>query len=780
MERIPLEWLREYVDYENLSPAKLAEILTSSCIEVEQVVEAGTDDKIVVAEITEIRPHPNADRLQLATVTVGSKKLEVVCGAPNIAVGQKVPLALVGAVIQGQTLEAATIRGVQSEGMLCSGAELGFSDDHSGIMILDSGLKTGQSLDAALHLSGAVIEASIPSNRPDLFGIIGVARDLASTLQARGHSAKFSQPKLNLKEGKTPVAGHLSVKVESKKDCLVYLARVIEFDPKAETPGWMARRLEEAGVRTVSLPVDVTNYVMLESAQPLHAFDADRVSGGVIEVRRAKEGESIRTLDGVERKLSADQLVIADSEGSIAIAGVMGGASTEVSETTRRVILEAALFDGVVVRQGATALGMRTDASTRFEKGLPVSGVKFALDRAAELISENGNGEIWQGTAGSINEVPKAPVIELGDEVASFGGVSISRDKIKKILEGSDCKVTGDKIFKVEPPAWRRDLKMPGDLVEEVLVRIGYDEIPSELSGQVIGRFDRVTPIRRRIQSVLVGTGAYEVTTYSFISEDMARTLGIPLEKLPRLKNPRTPEQALLRSELISRHLEVASQNARRGYREQTIFEISHVFEQAKKDEVIETTQLGVMAWGENSFLSLKGTLETLAKALGLEMWWRPVKNLPSFWHPGRSAELYLGGKLVGTFGEIHPEVVSSFKLGGRASVAVIDYETLLGLAEKARVVFKPIKRFQVKRDISFDVAINKEWQEIWKAVLGDPVNQVDMQSFDSAPGLKEGHKNILLTLTIEADRTLTGEEIEAVEERVRTVLKKEFQAKIR
>jgi phenylalanyl-tRNA synthetase beta chain len=790
--RIPLEWLKEYVDYGNRTPDAVAELFSSSGTEVERIHLPEFDPDIVVAEVTAVGPHPNADRLRLATVKVGRKSFEVVCGAPNVAVGQKAALALPGTTVQGQVLQATTIRGAASEGMLLSERELGLSDDQGGILVLPETARTGQPVGEVLESRGLVIELSrLQANRPDKFGLIGLARELAAALETRTGKGSVKLPAAKLSEVTERTSAHLAVEVEDSRDVPAYLARIVEIDPGQPAPGWMVRRLEEAGLRSRSLPVDVTNYVMLETAQPLHAFDADLVRGA-IRTRRAKKGERVRTLDGVERTLSPEILVIADDEGPIAIAGVMGGARTEVRETTSRVIIESANFDKTLVRKGALSLGLRSDASTRFEKGLPASFAAPALERAAALLHEHGAGKVLRGVVGAIPKQEKSHRIVLEDEVEQVGGVELSRSEIASALRAIGAEVTHStssgsatraKALTCAIPPWRPDLRISEDLVEEVLRLVGYDRIPSRLSPGVSAQLsDPALRLRREVQSILVGAGAYEVKTYSFVSAQMLSRLGLEPAKHLKLENPKSPEQVYLRSELASRLLEVISTN--RGYheREPMIWELAHTFRKgAGARKSLEETELMVMRPGERSLRSLKGLLELLAERLHLPLE-VASEEATSWWHPGRVAMVSLGGKKLGRIGEIHPRVLGAWKIRGRVAALQLDWAGLLEVAGGARVAFQDLPRFpEITRDISFDLQAEVPAATIMKeAASVRHVMQVHYQADLEAPGLKPGDKQVLLRVKISPDRTLTAGEVSEVEAQIQSRLKRRFRAKIR
>lgn len=789
--RVPLEWLKEYVDYGRRSPEEVAELFSSSGTEVEQVLRPVFDPDIVVSEILEVRPHPNADRLQLVRIAVGRRRYEVVCGAPNVAVGQKAPFAAPGATIQGQVLQAATIRGVKSDGMLLSARELGISDEHGGILILPADAATGQSVDEVLGHQGTVIElARIAPNRPDKFGLIGLARELSAVLSVRtDSSAKLKLPRVNLTEEGPKTGDRLSVEVAHPADCPAYLARVVEFDPSLEPPGWLVRRLEEAGSRSAGLAVDVTNYVMLETAQPLHAFDADLVRGR-IRIRRAKKGERITTLDGVDRVLSPEILVIADDEGPIAVAGVMGGSRTEVSPHTRRIILESANFDKTVVRKGAQALGLRTEASTRFEKGLPASFARAALDRAAQLLVEYGAGVVSRGVVGIPPKAERPHRIVLEDEVASLGGLELSAASQAKTLKAVGCEVTHSTgsgqggRFTVTVPDWRPDLRLPEDLVEEVLRLVGYDRISSQLPAGVPGELSNsVLWLRRQIQEVLTGVGAYEVKTYAFVSAQMLGRLGLDPLKHLKLENPRSPEQAYLRSELVSRLLEVLATNRAYHERQPLIWELAHVFRKVSGPKKLEEREeLTVLRGGEEALREARGVLDLLAKRLHLydSLEVRAESPAEPWWHPGRVGEVRLGGEAVGMIGEIHPTISQRWKLRGRVAVLWLDWERLREVAGRAPAEYRDVPRFPVtRRDLSFDISAEIPASDIMQvAAAEEGVVETRYRADRDAPGLKADRKQVVLTLQITAeDRTLSDTEIQAVEDRVKKSLKKRFSA---
>ncbi|MCP3678687.1 MAG: phenylalanine--tRNA ligase subunit beta, partial [Deltaproteobacteria bacterium] len=542
-------WLSEFVDIE-LTPTEVADALTMAGLEVETVEEVGAEfHGVTVAQILSIEKHPNADRLSLCNIKSDDARRKIVCGATNIAVGQRVPLALPGAVLPGgMEIKRTTIRGVGSEGMICSAVDLGLGDDTSGIMILEDDAPLGMDLSDYLGLKDYIFDIGVTPNRSDCFGILGIARDIAAIT-----GRPLLKRPIRLTEVRNRKVEELvSVEVELPSFCTRYSARVIEGVTIGPSPLWLERRLALHGIRAVNNIVDVTNYVMLEYSQPLHAFDYDLIEGHRIAVRPGGEGESIETIDGSKVPLSKDIPVIADGAGPVAIAGVMGGKRSEIAESTRNILLECAFFKPSTVRMVSRSLGIASESSFRFERGVDVEAISIAMDRAVEMIQKFGGGTLVKGTVDLYPERYKPAQIMLSREgVNTLLGTALTMTTIKGALKRLGIATRSARkrgTLVVEPPSYRPDIGIEADLIEEVARLTSYENIPSTLPKGAIApsRRERPREVKRVVREILTNFGLYEVINYSFVGEDSARVDGSESGSGIRLINPLSEEQVLL------------------------------------------------------------------------------------------------------------------------------------------------------------------------------------------------------------------------------------------
>lgn len=618
---IPISWLREYVKI-SASPDKIAEALTDAGIEIEAIIDRRRDfDGVVVGEVIEVKPHPNADKLRLAYVRVKpqGEPQEIVCGASNIAVGQKVPVALLGAKLpNGLTIEARKIRGIESNGMVCALDELGLGTDHRGIMVLDPGLPVGRPFAEAMGFDEITLDAAVPSNRSDLYSMRGMAREVAAVLKISWKDRPV----------KTPAAmapsNRVSVKISDPKLCGYYSARIIRGVTVKPSPDWLQRRLRAAGMRPINVVVDATNYIMLAYGQPLHAFDMNQVSGAIT-VRPARPGEILTTLDGVKRKLETSMLVIADANGPVALAGVMGGANSEISATTTDIILESAAFDPVSVRRTAWKLGLQSEASRRFEKGLPAGLADEASLAAAALMTELCGGQVERtpSTAGRSVGLP----VNIAIDPMIFGqviGKPVPPTAAKSALKKLGFKVAGTaKRWKVAVPSWRLDVKLPEDLVEEVGRMIGYGDLPDELPmmNVVPHPIPELVELKDRLRDLLVGFGFTETLSHAFYGPTSVRSL--PSVHHVEIANPLDAAQQYLRKSIIPQLDRTLELSADRG-EDARVFEIGRVF--LSTTSPIERQQpwklaLGVATKASSGYVrgrTIKGVVEALCEALGV------------------------------------------------------------------------------------------------------------------------------------------------------------------
>ena len=799
--RVPLSWLREYCD-PPLGTAELAERLNLSGTEVGRIERAGVPDGdgFVVGRVLAAERHPNADRLSVCEVDDGSGSARtIVCGAPNVAAGQTVAVALPGATMPGgQVLGQAKLRGVVSSGMILAEDEVGIGEDHAGIMVLPDGLEPGAPLAEHLAIADDVLDLEIAPNRPDCLGLQGVAREVhAITGAALLVDDADAEPGADL---------DFPIEIADPEICLRFTARVFEDVTVGPSPLWLKARLTAAGQRPISNVVDITNYVMLATGQPLHAFDLDRVRGGRLVVRRAREGETMTTLDGVERTFTADTALVCDAEGPSGIAGIMGGEVSEVADSTTRVLMEAATWVGPNILRSSAALGLRTEASARFEKQLHPDQALAAQRLAARLMVELCGARLVSRTIDAYPRPVDEPVVPLRPErVARLLGTEVPVEDIAAILERLGFGVAEGKAgaLSVTVPPWRwSDVYREADLVEEVGRVHGLDRMPITLPARrrAVGRLTPVQRLRRRLEDALRDRGLTEAVSYSFTSPAALARLRLEGDPI-RIANPLSEEQSVMRPLLLPGLLDAARHNASRGRPGARLFESAHVYpgplavpEGGASDTspggavpAPEPHHLAVLltggspdGWrtpaGPADFYAAKGALEAVLDAAGVEARFEPGER--PFLHPGRSASVVmLDGRELGFAGEVHPSVLADWDLDAGAAFEV-DADLLSELAPAA-AAYRDVTSFPaVLQDIAVVVADDVPAAEVEGAVrAGGGDLLAELRPFDLYRGeqLGEGEKSLALRLEFRApDRTLTDEDVAAlraaIEERLRTI----------
>lgn len=799
---VSYRWLKEYTDIP-WSPQELAERLTMSGAKVEGVHTPDNElAGVVVGLIRTLERHPEADKLSVCSVDVGDKVVTVITGAPNAKAGTHVPVALPGATLPGTDtpVQAVSFRGIRSEGVLCSEAELQVGDDASGLMLLTDEARPGTPLATVLGLDDAVIEFEIYPNRPDCLSVVGIAREVSALTGASLHLPAQAQER----RGRSGPA--VEVRVQAPDLCPRYCCQVVENVTVGPSPLWMQQRLRAAGMRPINNVVDVTNFVMLELGQPLHAFDLEKLEGPVIIVRRAEEGESITTIDGTDANLPSDALVIADKARPVALAGIMGGANSEVGQATRHVLLEAATFHPTSVRRTARRMGMRTEASNRFEKGLDVNLPLWALERAAQLLAEVAGGDPSPQISDAAQPVPEERRISLRPErVNHVLGTDLSVNEMKRTLRALHLCVdeTGDGRLQVDIPSSRGDLEREIDLIEEVARIHGYENIPSTLPTGMSSHGGQNEPLPQldQLRHRLTAAGVSEAMTYSFMSPRSLGHLRLPehhlfLQAIPIL-NPLSEEQSLLRTTLLPNLLEVLARNARRQAASVRLFEIGSVFHPKAlplTTQPQERPTLGIALMGEQSrtgfgdperevdFYDLKGLVEAALAVLGVA--WRPVavSDYEPF-HPGRCAGIECDGVVVGHFGEVHPDVLDAFDISRRALVAEIALSPLLG--RRTEIRYSPIPRHPaVQRDLALLAPLELSAERIERVIRqeGEPLLQ-DVHLFDVYQGkqVPAGYRSLAYALVIQApDRTLTDDEVLSVQQRILARLESDCGVRVR
>jgi len=813
--KVSLKWLSEYVDIK-LTPQELADRLTMAGIEVQGVQTVGGWEKMMVGEVTEVNPHPDAERLKLATVNLGAQQLTVVCGAPNIAVGQKVPFARVGAqLIDGHTgekltLKPAKIRGILSEGMVCSEKELGISDSHEGIMVLPSEAPVGIPLGE--YLGDTIFDLDVTPNRPDCLCLMGIAREVAALTGEEVHL-----PEIDYQEEEQSIDSLISVDITAPELCPRYCASLVTGITISSSPVWLQQRLRSYGMRPISNVVDITNYVMLEYGQPLHAFDYHKLGGHKIIVRRAKNGETITTLDGEGRTLNKDMLVIADKEKPVAIAGIMGGWESEVTDETTAILLESANFDQATIRRGARHFQLTSEASLRFEKRLSRELPLVALKRATRLFHELAHGKVAKGVVDVYpGKVKPEGILISAEEVKRLSGLDVSIDEIVRVLTslGFECRQTSaSSQALIFSPYWRSDINCAADVVEEVVRIIGYDKIPATMLSDTLPEREPHPrlELREKIRGIMVGLGFQEVLTYSLTSLEKLRKLSIELEPgALKVANPMTKEQEYLRPNLRAGLLAALATNQKVESGSIRLFEIGKVFlpqpvianpsspslrgEQATKQSPRAENELpwekemlcallsgpkASLSWrgekGEFDFFDAKGVTENLLGGLGLTAEFKPGsdQNLS----PAESAEIISDGDRIGVLGVLHPKVAQAFELDGVVCLIEIDMEKLLTkpIGQKK---YTPIHRFPaVSRDIALIVDEGTSYQRVENIIRSFPlVTEVTLFDLYTGEQIPQGKKSFAMRIVYQSpDRTLTDEEVNQVQQNMLDKLNQEL-----
>ena len=782
--QIPLSWLREYVDID-LPPHELAHRLTMAGVEVGEVTELGGWENCCVGLVMEVNPHPNADSLQLCRVNPGDgSEMEVVCGAPNVAVGQKICFARVGARLYNthsekhETLKAARIRGVVSEGMICSELELGLGEAHEGIVVLPEDAPLGTPLDD--YLGDAMLDLEVTPNRLDCFSVLGVAHEIGALT-----GMPVRVPEVTYREDGPPIDGEASVSVADPDLCHRYTASLIQGLKIGPSPQWLQDRLGRAGLRPISNVVDVTNYVMLEFNQPLHAFDLDKVRDKTIIVRRAAPGETLETLDGTPRELNTEVLVIADSRDPIGLGGVIGGANSEIGLGTTSVLLESANFNSFNNRRTADTFRLYTDASQRFEKGLRPELAPIALRRATQLIQEVAGGTIAQGIYDIYPDADKPrPTVPLTlRRLKQILGMDVTLEQVEAVFCSLEFEVerTGESSLEVSVPYWRSDINIEEDLIEEVVRIIGYDNVPTTMLSTPIPYRQPapMTELRARVKEALAAVGLQETISYPLISlEDLEKVNHHSGDYTPlRVANPMSSDSDYLRPTLTSSLLNTLSYNEGHNEGPFRFFEQGRVFlpranQLPDEREVASGVVSGLRSepsWlvdnGPLDFFDVKGMLTSALAFLGLAPDWEPLpsEKAPAL-HPGRCARIMCDGKQVGVLGELHPTVADNFDLKHRpATLFELYLEDLLSLPERSGRNFRSLTRFPAaNRDVALlvadDVPAGKVQEILARHRL---VERVELFDVYEGENLEPGIKSLAFHVYFQSpDRTLTAEEV--------------------
>jgi len=801
--RVPLTWLREYCA-PALDAAKLAERLAMTGTEVERVERHGVGalENFVVGRVLDVSKHPEADRLSVCLVDVGDPQpRQIVCGAPNVAAGQTVAVAKPGAVMpDGTELKQAKLRGLESDGMILAEDELAIGTEHAGILELDlNGTQPGTPLQQVLEIATDVLVLEVTPNRPDCLGIYGVAREVHAAT-----GAPLASPPWADDPGAEGELDGVKITVESPELCARFTARIFEDVEIKPSPPWLKARLMAAGQRPISNVVDITNYVMLLAGQPLHAFDLDRVAGAELTVRRAHPGEQIQTLDGQTRTLDEEMLLIADAEGPTSIAGVMGGARSEVEPDTTRVLMEVASWNGPNIHRTSLKLGLRSEASSRFEKQLQPEQALEAQAVATRLMIELCGARVRPGTIDIGGTGPEPPTIRLRDaRVAGLLGISIPRERGREILEALEFTAEdAPDGLDVKPPPFRRgDIQREADVIEEIARLGALEELPATLPSRH-GAHGRLTPrqrMRRRAADALAAPGLHEIVAWSFTGPDLADRLKLPegheLRNAVELENPLSIEQSRLRTTLLGSLLDTAGRNRSRGAGSLRLFEAGPVFRPIDEQQLPrEPYHVGALLTGpvrppswrdpeppQADFFAAKGILEGLLEGLGAA--WTIERTSEPFLHPGRAARILVADEPVGWLGEIHPLVAEEWELDGTVAAFELDLDLV---PEPPTSLYEDVTSFpEVREDIAVVVPDDVSAAQVTEVVrrAGAPL-MWSAEVFDvyrNAERLGEGNVSLALRLSYRApDRTLTDEEVARQREAITGALSQELGGTIR
>ncbi len=796
---VPIQWLKEYTEVES-NIENFSDKMIMSGSNIETVAHFGEEiQNVVVGKILSIQGHPDADKLVVTKVQVGSEEtIQIVTGATNLFEGAYIPVALHNSKLPGgKVIKKGKLRGIESNGMLCSASELGFSDKviplkhRDGIWILEEEYPLGQDIVTALGLKEAVVDFEITPNRPDCLSMLGMARETVATY---GGKLKYPQTQCKVEEGQA--SEYIKITIHKPELCKRYVARVVKDVKIASSPWWLQQRLIFAGMRPINNIVDITNYVMLEYGQPLHAFDIRDLEDQQIQVDTAKEGETFITLDGTERKLTENMLLIKDGKRAVAIAGVMGGLNSEIKDDTQTILIESANFNGDSIRATSKKLALRTEASARFEKGIDPNLCSAAADRVCYLIEAIGAGKVIRG---SMDEYPgkveeKTAKVRM-KRVNSVLGIALTAQEMQDIFERLEIKVEFDgEVFTVTPPTVRQDLLEEIDFIEEIARIYGYDRMPVTLpkgNNEATKSFGYA--FKDQMRDSLTAMGANEIQTYSFVSpkgvHQIKGEVNSHLVNFVKIINPLGEENSVMRTTLIPNMLEVLGRNYSRNIANARAFEIGNTFFNTQSEQYEELSKeedsIVIAAYGQGeSFFTLKGVIEELFNKLGVSQLSFIQEEQNGTYHPGRCARVLSNGTELGVMGEIHPDVSENFGIGCKCYCGEFKVKNLMDSCNMM-TYYKPLPKYPAMvRDIALVVAEDikaDDLKQIIKNSAGEILESVTLFDVYRGKNIPENHKSIAYSLVYRSpDRTLTEEEVTKVHRQVLDNLEKQASARLR
>lgn len=791
---ISLDWLKQYVDIKEDIP-QLENALTMIGQEVEAIDIQGKDlDNVVIGQITEYGRHPNSEKLTLVKVNIGEEELQIVCGAPNHKLGDKVVVAKIGAVLPGDfKIKKSKIRDVESFGMLCSQVELGVGEDGDGIIILPEDAPIGEEYRKYAGLDDVVFELEITPNRPDCLSHIGIAREVAAY-----YGRKVKYPSYTLSEVIDSTNNYAKVRIEDKERCKRYMGRVIRNVTVAESPEWLKKRIRAMGLKPINNIVDITNFVMFEYNQPMHAFDLDKLENGTVVVRAAEMGEKITTLDGVERELVNGELVIADEVKPIAIAGIIGGQATQIEAETKNIFLEVAYFTPENIRKSAKKLGIVTDSGYRNERGVDIENIAEVIDRAAALMAEIASGEVLDEVIDKYIEKPQKYEIPLNlNKLNIFVGKKLEFDVVGKILSnlGLGIKTLSQDTLVVTPPTYRTDLTRPEDIYEEVIRMYGFENIEAIMPVEDIesGLKDAKISVTDNVKETLKEIGLHEVINYTFIPREALDILKIK-DKVIEISNPLSEDMVIVRPTLIYSLLANIRDNFNRNQFDLRFFEVSKVFSPAE-ELANEDLRICIAIAGRPErtlwnpkpeaydFYTIKGYVEKLLEYMGINRY-KLERSTKETFHPGRSADIKIGNDIIGTFGEVHPDVLEAMDIKReRAYVADIDLARAEKYIKSAVKYERVVKYPEVTRDLAIvmdkSVLVGNMIEDLKK--VSALIENIEIFDVYQGEKIDADKKSVAISITLRnKTKTLTEKEINTVVDKVLETISKKYKGEIR
>lgn len=800
--KVSLSWLNDYIPIDKESYSSIADSLTMVGLEVDSVTDRYDYlDSVVVGRILNIKAHPNAEKLKVCDVDIGSRVIRVVCGAPNIYEDMVAPVALQGTRFpEGYVLEKGRIRNELSEGMLCSEAELGLGTDRSGVMILDQKQLIGNKLAKALELSDMVFEIDLTPNRPDCLSIIGIAREIAALQQTR-----IKYPETSLSDSSDKISDLTSITIKAPDLCPRYSARLVFDINITPSPFWLQDRLMSVGLRPINNIVDITNFVLMETGQPLHAFDFDRLSDHRIVVRQAKKGETFITLNKKEHLLTPDMLMICDGEKPVALAGIMGGHNSEVTESTNRVLIESAYFTPVGIRKTSKKLGISSESSHRFERGVDPEGIITALNRAAQLMSEIDGSSLIEGIIDKYSKTINTESIALNiGDTNHLLGTSFNQDEIENLLKSIEFNVkkTGSNRLEVIPPSFRVDIARPVDLMEEIARLSGYNNIPTTypLIPAKARHPEKQLGLKNRLKRIMTGFGFTETINYSFINRLSCDSLRLESADQRRnmvdILNPLTEEQAVMRTSLIPGLLETIRRNIAQQIKSLRLFEVGKIYIGREKDNLPEEIEMLAGIWTGSrtnaswyskeigcDFFDIKGVVEGLLNRVKIDhiKFTCMPDNSCTYTRPGHTAQILQQKNPIGLAGEIHPQVLRNFDLKQAAFIFELDLKAISDLIPET-IRSKPIPKFpSISRDITIIIDKNLESSKLPETIRKSGEELIEnLYLFDVFEGdtIPQNKKSISLRITYRSKhKTLEDDEVNYIHKNITDRLLKEFDA---